>query len=74
MALGIPDEWTSLPFCTRSVATLPMEPMRYLGARLVQASIRACEEADDAGVAAPLIARACAARPPRLLGMKVGRR
>jgi glycine/D-amino acid oxidase-like deaminating enzyme len=70
---GQRDEWTSSPFCTRKVPSLPPEPIRYLGGRMVRAGILACEEAEQQGSRAPLVARAVAALP-RLLRLRIGTR
>lgn len=73
LVLNIKDEWTSLPFCTRSVPKLPPEPFRTIGGRLVRKAIIACEEADENGVQAPWSMRAAAAIP-RVFGLKIGTR
>lgn len=73
LVLDMKDEWTSLPFCTRSVPTLPPEPFRTIGGRLVRKAIISCEEADENGVQAPLTMRAAAAIP-RVFGLKIGTR
>ena len=73
LALGLDDEWTSLPLVTRKVASLPPEPLKRLGGGLVRAAIIACEEAEEEGRRAPLAARAGAAIP-RLLRMQIGTR
>ncbi|WP_374833358.1 NAD(P)/FAD-dependent oxidoreductase [Paenochrobactrum pullorum] len=73
LVLDIKDEWTSLPFCTRSVPKLPPEPFRTIGGRLVRKAIITCEEADENGVQAPWAMRAAAAIP-RVLGLKIGTR
>jgi glycine/D-amino acid oxidase-like deaminating enzyme len=67
------DEWTALPLATRSVATLPPEPLKRLGGGLVRAAIMACETAEEDGRRPPLAARVGAA-VPRLLGMQIGTR
>jgi glycine/D-amino acid oxidase-like deaminating enzyme len=73
LALGLDDEWTSLPLATRSVPSLPPEPLKRLGGGIVRTAILACEAADEEGRRAPLPARAAAALP-RLLRMQIGTR
>jgi glycine/D-amino acid oxidase-like deaminating enzyme len=67
------DEWTRLPLATRRVPKLPPEPLRRIGGGAVRWAIMACEEADEDGRRAPLLARAGAAIP-RLLRMELGTR
>jgi glycine/D-amino acid oxidase-like deaminating enzyme len=73
LALGLDDEWTALPLATRSVPSLPLEPLKRLGGGIVRSAILACEAADEEGRRAPLPARAAAALP-RLLRMQIGTR
>ena len=73
LALGLDDEWTALPLATRSVPSLPPEPLKRLGGGIVRTAILACEAADEEGRRAPLPARAAAALP-RLLRMQIGTR
>jgi glycine/D-amino acid oxidase-like deaminating enzyme len=73
LALGLDDEWTALPLATRSVPSLPPEPLKCLGGGIVRSAILACEAADEEGRRAPLPARAAAALP-RLLRMQIGTR
>jgi glycine/D-amino acid oxidase-like deaminating enzyme len=73
LALGLDDEWTALPLATRSVPSLPPEPLKRLGGGIVRGAILACEAADEEGRRAPLPARAAAALP-RLLRMQIGTR
>jgi glycine/D-amino acid oxidase-like deaminating enzyme len=73
LALGLDDEWTALPLATRSVPSLPPEPLKRLGGGVVRTAILACEAADEEGRRAPLPARAAAALP-RLLRMQIGTR
>ena len=73
LVLGADDELTRLPLVNRKVATVPPEPFRRLGGGAIRAAILACEEAEEAGLAPPLHARAVAA-VPRLLGLRVGQR
>ncbi|HEV2590914.1 MAG TPA: FAD-dependent oxidoreductase [Gaiellaceae bacterium] len=73
LALGLDDEWSSLPLVRSRGARVPPEPFRYLGGAAIRAAILACEEADEAGRRAPLAARAVA-QVPRLLRMPLGTR
>jgi glycine/D-amino acid oxidase-like deaminating enzyme len=73
LVLGAEDEWTRLPLARRRLPALPPEPLRRVGGGLVRRSIMTCEEADEAGRRAPVLARAGAALP-RLLGMELGTR
>ena len=50
------DMWSNLPLCTRAVPSLPPEPFRYYGGRAVRRAILACEDAEERGQPAPLIA------------------
>jgi glycine/D-amino acid oxidase-like deaminating enzyme len=73
LALGLDDEWTALPLATRSVPSLPPEPLKRLGGGLVRTAIMACEAADEEGGRASLPARVGAALP-RLFRMEIGTR
>mgnify|MGYP000263819965 CR=1 FL=1 len=73
LVLGEKNEWTSSPFCQRTLDCFPFEPFKTYGGRLVRAAILACEEAEDYGRPAPLHAR-FGAWLPKALGIKVGRR
>jgi hypothetical protein len=73
LALGLRDEWTSLPLVERRTRRLPPEPLRYLGGSLVRWGTLASEEAAENGRRPPAIARAAAALP-RLLRMPIGTR
>jgi glycine/D-amino acid oxidase-like deaminating enzyme len=73
LALGLDDEWTTLPLVTRRVASLPPEPFKRLGGGVVRAAIIAAEEAEEEGRRPSLAARAGAALP-RLLRMQIGTR
>lgn len=73
LALGADDEWTRLPLATRRVPRLPPEPLRRIGGGIVRAAIMRCEDAEEQGRRAPLVARAAAALP-KLLGMELGTR
>jgi glycine/D-amino acid oxidase-like deaminating enzyme len=73
LALGIDDEWTSLPLVGRLPRPLPPEPFRYLGGRAIRVASLACEDAGDAGRPEPRVAAAIASIPRRL-GMSLGTR
>ncbi len=73
LALGADDEWTRLPLVTRSVPTLPPEPLRRIGGGLVRSAIMACEAAEEQERRPPRAARVGAALP-RLIGMELGTR
>jgi glycine/D-amino acid oxidase-like deaminating enzyme len=73
LALGREDEWTTLPLVNRRPRPFPPEPFRYLGGRAVRSAALACEDADDAGRAAPPLMAAVAAIPRRL-GLPLGTR
>jgi glycine/D-amino acid oxidase-like deaminating enzyme len=70
---GLDDEWTRLPLVDRQVARVPPEPFRRVGGGAIRASILACEEAEEDGRQAPLLARA-GAFVPRALGLRLGQR
>jgi len=65
------DDWTALPFCRRTLPTLPPEPFRYVGGNIVRWGIMTREDAEDRQVRTPLLARA-AAGLPRAMGLKIG--
>ena len=67
------DLWSNLPLCTRAVPSLPPEPFRYYGGRAVRRAILACEDAEERGQPAPLLATAVAAIP-RVFGLRIGTR
>ena len=67
------DMWSSLPLCTRNVPSLPPEPFRYFGGRAIRRAVLACEDAEERGRPAPVIASAIAAIP-RIFGLKIGTR
>lgn len=71
LVLGLRDEWTSLPLCTRTRPRLPPEPLRYLGGNAIRWAIMSCEIAEERGERGSLPARAFAALP-RALGMRIG--
>ena len=73
LALNRRDEWTDLPFCTRRVPSLPPEPIRYVGGRMIRAAILACEDAEQAGRRPHSLARGVAAIPG-LFHLRIGTR
>jgi glycine/D-amino acid oxidase-like deaminating enzyme len=73
LALGIDDEWTSLPLVGRHPRPLPPEPFRYVGGVAIRHASLAVEDAADAGVPEPPLAAAIASIP-RLLGLSLGTR
>jgi glycine/D-amino acid oxidase-like deaminating enzyme len=73
LATGRDDEWSTLPLVRGRGDRVPREPFRYIGGAAIRKAILACEEADEAGRPAPLVARGVAA-VPRALGMRLGTR
>jgi glycine/D-amino acid oxidase-like deaminating enzyme len=73
LVLGIKDEWSTLPLCTRNLSALPPEPFRTIGGRAVRWGIIGCEEAEENGGQGSLPMRAAAAMP-RLFGLRIGTR
>jgi glycine/D-amino acid oxidase-like deaminating enzyme len=73
LALGIEDEWTTLPLVGRRPRPLPPEPFRYVGGRAIRSATLACEDAGEAGRAEPPLAAAIASIP-RHLGIPLGTR
>ncbi len=73
LATGRDDEWSTLPLVRGRGDRVPREPFRYVGGAAIRKAILACEEADEAGRRAPLLARGTAALPA-LLGMRLGTR
>jgi glycine/D-amino acid oxidase-like deaminating enzyme len=73
LALGTMDDWTLSPFCTRTVPTLPPEPIRYLGGALIRRATLACEAAEEQGRPGLPHHRAIAALP-KLLNLTIGTR
>ena len=73
LATGRDDEWSSLPLVRSRGDRVPREPFRYVGGAAIRSAILTCEEADESGRRAPLVARGVAALP-RLLGMRLGTR
>jgi len=73
LVLGVKDDWSSLPVCTRDLPALPPEPLRTLGGRLIRWGIIGCEEAEERGERGSAPMRAAAAIP-RLFGLRIGTR
>jgi glycine/D-amino acid oxidase-like deaminating enzyme len=73
LVLGVKDEWSTLPLCTRDVPKLPPEPFRAVGGRLVRWGIIGCEEAEERGVQAGVMMRGAAAIP-KVFGLRIGTR
>ena len=73
IALGLKDEWSTLPLCTRERPRLPPEPFRFLGGNAIRWGIMSREAAEERGREGSAAARALAALP-QVLGMKVGTR
>ena len=73
LALGLEDEWTSLPLVGRRPRPLPPEPFRYIGGRAIRSATLACEDAGEAGRPEPPLAAAIAS-VPRRLGIPLGTR
>ena len=73
LALGVTDEWTTLPLVTRRARRLPPEPFRFIGGKVVRWGTLASEEAAAAGRTPSRVAGAAAAIP-RLLRLPIGTR
>ena len=73
LVLNEKDMWSSLPLCTREVPGLPPEPFRYYGGRAIRRAVLTCEDAEERGQPAPVLASAIAAIP-RVFGLKIGTR
>jgi glycine/D-amino acid oxidase-like deaminating enzyme len=73
LALGLEDEWTSLPLVGRRLPALPPEPLRYVGGALVRRALLAVEEAEERGRRPSPVARAVVALP-RVLGLRLAER
>jgi glycine/D-amino acid oxidase-like deaminating enzyme len=73
LVLGVQDEWSTLPLCTRQLPSLPPEPFRYIGARAIRWGIINREEAEEKGERPPLVASVVASLP-RLFGLRIGTR
>jgi len=71
LVLNAKDEWTSSPFCVRSLPRLPPEPFKYIGAKAIRWGVLSCEEAEQAARRASFHAQALAALPS-LLGLRIG--
>lgn len=73
LVLGVKDEWSTLPLCTRPLPSLPPDPFRTYGARAIRWGILACEEAEENERQGSLLAKAVAALP-HLFGLRIGTR
>ena len=73
LVLGVKDDWSTLPLCTRDVPSLPPEPFRTIGGRFVRWGIIGSEEADEQGAKASPLMQAAAAIP-RVFGLRIGTR
>lgn len=73
LVLGANDSWANLPLCTRNLPSLPPEPFRAVGGRLVRWGIIGCEEAEERDQRAGLVQRAAAAIP-KVFGLRIGTR
>jgi glycine/D-amino acid oxidase-like deaminating enzyme len=73
LALGVEDEWSTLPLATRRGRRLPPEPFRYVGGRFVRWGTLAVEDELAHGRRPSRAARAAAAIP-RLLRLPIGTR
>jgi glycine/D-amino acid oxidase-like deaminating enzyme len=73
LVLGVKDDWSTLPLCTREPRALPPEPFRYVGGRFVRWGILGCEEAEEFGKNAGLLPRVAAAIP-KTFGLRIGTR
>jgi glycine/D-amino acid oxidase-like deaminating enzyme len=49
LALGLQDDYATSPLVSEPPSYLPMEPVRFVGARLVRSAIKRCEDAEAAG-------------------------
>jgi hypothetical protein len=73
LVLGVRDEWSTLPLCTRRLPSLPPEPFRYIGARAIRWGIINVEEAEENGQK-PSPAASVVAALPKALGLRIGTR
>lgn len=73
LVLGLKNEWSTLPLCTRALPSFPPDPFRTYGARAIRWGFISCEEAEEQEQSGPLLARALASLP-RLFGMRIGTR
>jgi glycine/D-amino acid oxidase-like deaminating enzyme len=73
LALGISDEWSTLPLVGRRIRKLPPQPLNYFGGLLVRRAMLAVEEAEESGRRVPAPTRFVASLP-QLLGLRVGTR
>ncbi|KQV27123.1 FAD-dependent oxidoreductase [Rhizobium sp. Root1203] len=73
IVLGEKDQWSNSVFCNRTRVNFPLEPFRYVGGSIIRNAIVKCEDAQDAGLPQPLVARGIA-EVPRMIGMRIGMR
>jgi len=73
LVLGVKDEWSTLPLCTRALPRLPPDPFRTYGARAIRWAILSCEEAEEDERQGSLLAKSLAVLP-RLFGLRIGTR
>jgi glycine/D-amino acid oxidase-like deaminating enzyme len=73
LALGIEDEWTSLPLVGRRPRPLPPEPFRYVGGLAIRSATLTCEDHAERERPEPALAAAIASIPRRL-GLPLGTR
>ena len=73
LVLGVKDEWSRLPLCTRPLLSLPPDPFRTYGGRAVRWGILNCEEAEEDERQGSLLAKATAALP-HIFGLRIGTR
>jgi glycine/D-amino acid oxidase-like deaminating enzyme len=71
LALGLRDEWSSLPIVGRVPRAFPPEPLRYLGARVVREAIVRRETLEERGRRPGWLMRELT-RVPRRMGYHLG--
>jgi len=71
LALGITDEWTTLPLVGMAPRRFPPEPLRSVGAAITQGAIVRKDDAEDGGRRADPVT-SFFARLPRRLGYDLG--
>ena len=71
LALGVEDEHTSLPLVGLEPMRFPPEPLRSVGAAVIQGSIVRKDEAEDRGARPDPLTEALA-RLPRRIGFEIG--
>jgi glycine/D-amino acid oxidase-like deaminating enzyme len=73
MVLGKNGDWSKHPFVARKLPTMPAEPFRFIGGRLIQQAILREENAEESGRRSSPIAAAIS-RLPDLLRIPLGSR